>query len=366
MLKSALIACSVLCLCAVPSLVAARGSSDLGQYEQLIPRNLLGLVHAPEVHQELGLSASQVADLENLFAENDSRWFASRILPLEQQLPILKELETRVWRWFANHTKPEQQQRLEQLEYYSQGGRMLLRDDIAQRIGLQAAQQASLATLAKKTIEAEKQLQHTQYGDTNIPTLQAAVQAATDAESAGIKEHVDLSQQQKLTALLGKPFDMTQLKRIYPMAPEFVEVSDWINSPPLKLTDLRGKVVLVHFYAFQCSNCQANFGIYQRWHKELADKEVVVVGIQTPETSRERDPAAVRAAAKESDLEFPILIDLESKNWKAWGNTMWPTVYVVDKHGYLRHWWQGELNWNGATSDKVIEDLVAVLLAEEQ
>ena len=99
---------------------------------------------------------------------------------------------------------------------------------------------------------------------------------------------------------------------------------------------------------------------------ELTDKGVAVVGIQTPETSLERDPQAVKEAARERGLYFPIMIDLESENWKAWGNTMWPTVYVVDKNGYIRHWWQGELNWKGATSDKVIEDLVDDLLAESE
>lgn len=117
-----------------------------------------------------------------------------------------------------------------------------------------------------------------------------------------------------------------------------------MNSKPLTLKELRGKVVLVHFYAFQCHNCHANFEIYRRWHDQLRSKGVEVVGIQTPETPTERDPAAVKSAAAERKLEFPILVDLESKNWAAWGNTMWPTVYVIDKNGYIRHWWQGELN----------------------
>ncbi|HAC90510.1 MAG TPA: hypothetical protein DCF63_07725 [Planctomycetaceae bacterium] len=64
-------------------------------------------------------------------------------------------------------------------------------------------------------------------------------------------------------------------------------------------------------------------------------------------------------------FEFPVLIDLKSENWNAWGNTMWPTVYVIDKKGYIRSWWQGELNWQGATGDKSIENLVDELLAEK-
>ena len=79
----------------------------------------------------------------------------------------------------------------------------------------------------------------------------------------------------------------------------------------------------------------------------------------------ERDPEAVKNAASERDLKFPIMVDLASENWKAWSNTMWPTVYVIDKNGYIRQWWQGELNWNGATGDEIIHKLITELLEEE-
>ncbi|QEG32823.1 redoxin domain-containing protein [Bythopirellula goksoeyrii] len=353
-----------LVLLAVPLVAAARAPAELGQYESLIPRHLLSIVHAPEVHQELGLSDVQVTDLEKLFSEIDSRWFAARILPWQQQSAIVAELEGRIWDWFSTNTRPDQQERLQQLEYYSQAGRMLLRVDLAKQIGLQPAEQESLAKLASDVQVAEQKLQNTQYGDPEIPAYQSELLKATEAEREGLTKYLTPSQQEQLSEILGDAFDTTKLKRIYPMAPEFVDVKHWLNSEPLKMAELRGKVVLVHFYAFQCHNCHANFDIYRRWHKDLADKGVVVVGIQTPETSSERDPLAVRSAAQDQELEFPILIDLESKNWKAWGNTMWPTVYVVDKNGYIRHWWQGELNWKGATSDKVIEDLVDNLLVE--
>ena len=118
----------------------------------------------------------------------------------------------------------------------------------------------------------------------------------------------------------------------------------------------------MNFSSFQCHNCHANFEHYNRWYQEFSSDEVVVLGIQRPETALERDVAAVRAAAKDRGMEYPIMIDLESKNWDAWANTMWPTVYVIDQNGYLRHWWQGELNWQGATGDKLISDLVRKLI----
>ncbi|MFO1021755.1 MAG: redoxin domain-containing protein [Planctomycetales bacterium] len=334
-------------------------------YDSLVPQCLLGLLHAPEVHKDLNLSSEQVNKLEVLLRKVDARWFPARILPTEEQRPVIRELETEAWNWFGSNATATQRQRLQQLECHAQNNRMLLREDVAQRIGLKSSQQQKLADLARATDESKLVLARTLYGDPQIKKLQQKADQAARAEREGLSKIVQTDQWEKLKALLGDPFDATRLKRIYPLAPEFVPVRNWINSSPLTMKELRGKVVLVHFYAFQCHNCHANFGIYRRWHKELTDKGVVVVGIQTPETKTERDITAVTAAAAERDLKFPILFDLDAANWNAWGNTVWPCVYVIDKQGYLRMWWQGELNWKGATGDKSIEEAVNKLLAEK-
>ena len=344
---------------------AQQSDNEFQKYEELIPRHLLSLVHAPEVHEELQLSADQVRELEALFTEIDSQWFPARILTFKFQRPIVIQLEQRIYQWFDDNTSDKQVQRLRQLEYQSQSVRMLLRDDISKKLKLKKEQLEKLAKLAEQTKEAQQQLQTANRTGGDIKKLAADVQKAAQAEKDEMQKSLSEEQHQKIWKLLGEPFETNKLKRIYPMAPEFVAVEDWINSSPLAMKDLRGKVVLVHFYAFQCHNCHANFNIYRRWHEQLREKGVVVVGIQTPETAAERNPAQVEAAAKEKNLNFPILVDLESKNWKAWGNTMWPTVYVVDKNGYIRHWWQGELNWKGATGDKTIEQVVEAALAEK-
>jgi peroxiredoxin len=344
---------------------AQQSETDPAQVEELIPQYLLGLVHAPEVHTELKLTEVQVDDLESLFAEIDGEWFPSRLLPPDQQRPVVVQLEQRVLQWFADNTSAAQQKRLRQLEFQAQSIRMLLRDDLGQQLQLDATQKSKFAELAKKTNEAKQNLQLATKQKKAAEQLTAATRQAVESEQESLKDVLSPEQHQKLWKILGKPFDTKKLNRIYPMAPEFVAVNKWINSAPLSMKKLRGKVVLVHFYAFQCHNCHANFDIYRRWHDKLRGEGVVVVGIQTPETSSERNPEAVEAAAVEQDLQFPILIDLESKNWKAWGNTMWPTVYVVDKNGYIRHWWQGELNWQGATGDKAIEKTIDAALAEK-
>jgi peroxiredoxin len=336
-----------------------------GPYDNLVPQFLLGLVHAPEVHKELKLSVKQVSNLEATLRQVDAEWFPARILPAESQRSVTARLESQVWKWFSSNATEEQRRRLWQLECYAQGSRALLRKDLADKLGLQASQQKKLAALALATDESRQALAGIAFGDPQLKELQEKAEATTKAERAGLMKIVRSEQLQTLKSLLGEHFDTTKLDRIYALAPEFAPVEHWVNSSPRTMRELRGKVVLVHFYAFQCHNCHANFGIYRRWHKELTDKGVVVIGIQTPETNRERDADAVKAAAKERDLTFPIMIDLKSENWKAWGNTMWPCVYVVDKQGYIRLWWPGELNWKGATGDKTIEQAVDRLLAEE-
>ena len=67
----------------------------------------------------------------------------------------------------------------------------------------------------------------------------------------------------------------------------------------------------------------------------------------------------------ESGLEFPIVVDSDKKNWDAWSNTIWPAVYLVDKRGFVRYWWYGELNWDGAEGEKYMRRKIAELIAEK-
>ena len=90
----------------------------------------------------------------------------------------------------------------------------------------------------------------------------------------------------------------------------------------------------------------------------------MVIGIHTPETAAERIPENVRAKTKDAAFNFPVLVDTGKKNWQAWGNTMWPSVYLIDKQGYVRHWWMGELNWQGAEGEKLMRGRLRSLLAE--
>ena len=350
----------VIAFASLPNAMAQDATMDL----DLVPQHFLGLIHAPEVHDELGLSTEQVSGLDALFDQVDGYWFRARNYPVKERRQATAQVEERVKQWMKQNTSLEQQERLQQLEYRAINSRMFLRPDVQEKLDLDASQIEVFTERARATAKALQELNIATMKNKVSEEVKQLASKAAKAEQESITKTLRVDQLQKLAPLIGAPFDTQKLKRIYPKAPELQPVQHWINSKPLQLSDLRGKVVLIHFYAFQCHNCHANFGHYNSWHGRFENDDVVVIGIQTPETSRESDPDAVRQAASERGFEFPVLIDLDKKNWDAWHNTMWPTVYVVDKKGYIRHWWQGELNYQGATGDKVILETVQQLLSE--
>jgi peroxiredoxin len=147
-------------------------------------------------------------------------------------------------------------------------------------------------------------------------------------------------------------------------APEFQSVTQWINSEPLTMAGLRGKVVLVHFWTNGCSNCVNNYPHYKAWQERYAGKDVVILGIHTPETAGERNVERIKAQAAKHGLKFAIAVDNDQSNWNAWNNRYWPTVYVVDRRGIVRYGWEGELSYKGAAGEETVRKLVDALLLE--
>jgi len=146
-------------------------------------------------------------------------------------------------------------------------------------------------------------------------------------------------------------------------APEFTGVTDWVNSKPLKLADQKGKVVVVHFWTNGCINCVHNYPHYRAWtEKYKGNNDLIIVGIHTPEFDEEKDVDRIRDRAAKNRLTFPIAVDNEQANWKAWGNRSWPSVYLVDKTGTIRQRWEGELGDDGY---KKITRQIDELMAEQ-
>jgi len=327
-----------------------------------VPQNLLSLIHTEEVQKELGFSAEQLEAWEKPMREIDRVWWPSRNLPMAKSRAVVADLEVKAVAEIDQILGDAAVIRLRQIELQSQSIRIFARPEVAAFLRLTAPQTTKIGELFAETDKLAANL--SKPGQEPDKEKQKEFTAAKKSESTKAVATLNKVQNQLLQKLLGKPFEVASLDRVYPFAPELIESDYWTGDEKVTLESLRGQVVLVHFYAYQCSNCIANFEIYKRWDETLKQKGVQVVGIQTPETASEKDPIKVTAAATKSGFHFPVLIDTENKNWDAWANTMWPTVYVIDKKGYVRFWWQGELNWKGATGDAKIESLIDKLLNE--
>ena len=329
-----------------------------------VPQVILPLLHTPQVQAELGIEGAKLGQLEQLFATVDGDWWRARNLPPAEQRAAITKVEKAVKTWLTGALSRERLVRLADLERRAQGGRVLLREDVAEVVGLEPAQQEKLLAAARATESAAAALGRVfQSGGGQGDLEKAALLAARERELKLPGDLLSEEQQKEWRRIVGAPFDTVTLDRIYPMAPELAPSDTWINAKPLSLAALRGKVVILHFYAFECVNCRRNLPIYTEWHRDFADKGVVVIGVQTPETEAEKDPSKVMAAAKEAGIDYPVVFDGDSATWKAWGNTMWPTVYVIDQQGYLRVWWQGELKGPGGNGDELIRTAVEKLLA---
>ena len=108
--------------------------------ERKVPRQTLGLLHAPEVHTELGLRCQPNHRTRKQFQVVDGRWFRARIEPPTANLLIMQELEESMNRWLSNHFSDVQRQRIKELELQAQGTRVLLRGDVADRFSLRQKQ----------------------------------------------------------------------------------------------------------------------------------------------------------------------------------------------------------------------------------
>jgi thiol-disulfide isomerase/thioredoxin len=125
-------------------------------------------------------------------------------------------------------------------------------------------------------------------------------------------------------------------------APELNGSLTWLNSTPLRLADLRGKVVLLEFFEYSCVNCLRTFPYIQEWRKRYADDGLVVIGIHTPQYSFSMDPLNVFAGVKRLGVAFPIAVDSDSRIAEAYNNRFSPRVFLIDKAGHIRFDHTGE------------------------
>ncbi|MBI3912521.1 MAG: redoxin domain-containing protein [Armatimonadetes bacterium] len=124
--------------------------------------------------------------------------------------------------------------------------------------------------------------------------------------------------------------------------PEFPDGLEWLNSRPLRMRDLRGKVVLIDFWEYTCVNCIRTFPYLKAWQERYRDKGLVLIGVHTPEFRFARLRANVAKAAADFGLTWPLALDSDYQVWNAYGNRFWPAKYLIDGQGRIRHVHFGE------------------------
>jgi cytochrome c biogenesis protein CcdA/thiol-disulfide isomerase/thioredoxin len=183
---------------------------------------------------------------------------------------------------------------------------------------------------------------------TKVPGYAQWVQDAIEGSSAaktrldrlsGNGKAVFVPRGQQLASQLGK----VPLKD-YGAAPDVHDISAWINSRPLSLAGLRGKVVLVDFWTYSCINCLRTLPYLKAWDARYRSKGLVILGVHTPEFAFEHDLGNVREAVKRLGIGYPVALDNGYGTWKAYSNNYWPADYLVDQAGRVRdvHFGEGD------------------------
>ena len=135
-------------------------------------------------------------------------------------------------------------------------------------------------------------------------------------------------------------------------APDLPENQKWLNSKPLTMQGLRGKVVLVDFWEYTCVNCIRTFPYLKSWHQKYKDKGLVILGVHTPEFAFAKVEGNVTEAIKRFGLDYPHISDANYDVWRAYGNRYWPAKYLIDAQGFVRYFQFGEGSY-GNTEAKI-------------
>jgi len=147
--------------------------------------------------------------------------------------------------------------------------------------------------------------------------------------------------------------DKSQFKK----AKDFNKISEYINTKPISLADLKGKVILIEFWTYSCINCIRTIPHLNEWYDKYSDKGLVIVGIHTPEFDFEKNTQNVKSAVEKFGIKYPVLQDNDKETWNVYDNKYWPRKYLVDDEGYIRYDHIGEGSYQ--ETEKVIQDLLA-------
>jgi cytochrome c biogenesis protein CcdA/thiol-disulfide isomerase/thioredoxin len=140
--------------------------------------------------------------------------------------------------------------------------------------------------------------------------------------------------------------------------PSLAGATGWLNSPPLTVPSLRGKVVLVDFWTYSCINCIRTLPYVRGWYDKYKDHGLVIIGVHSPEFAFEKNPDNVARAVKALGVDYPVALDNDYAIWKGFHNQYWPAHYFIDARGRIRSHHFGEGDYHES------EDVIRQLLTE--
>ncbi len=128
------------------------------------------------------------------------------------------------------------------------------------------------------------------------------------------------------------------------MAPSIDGIDAWINSEPLQINALKGKVVLIDFWTYSCINCMRTLPYLNEWYRKYHDQGLVIIGVHTPEFDFEKKLDNVKNAVVQDGIKYPVALDNHFVTWQNFNNQYWPAHYLIDKKGYVvyTHFGEGE------------------------
>ncbi len=159
------------------------------------------------------------------------------------------------------------------------------------------------------------------------------------------------------TSLVKQEKSKTSLLTDEGFAPPLEGAIQWLNSEPLDMVSLLGKVVLIDFWTYSCINCLRTLPYLKAWYERYHHEGLVIIGVHTPEFAFEKSIDNIKKAVADFHLPYPIAVDNNYKIWSSYQNQYWPAHYFIDVKGHVRHHQFGEGQYD--ESEKMIQFLLA-------
>lgn len=190
-----------------------------------------------------------------------------------------------------------------------------------------------------------------------VTQIQSGTEAENNAADASIENTTETSESPEATTQQEEASPIEPPPILDPQ-PALVDIDGWINTDASSLDDFDGQVRVVEFWTFGCFNCRNRISHTQELYAEFKDQGLEIIGIHAPEFERERDPVAVEEATVDLGVTWPVALDTDKTNFRAWqGNRrFWPRVYVLDQNGDVRYDHIGEGDYDGL--DEIVEYLI--------